>query len=66
MQQQFLKKVFPSHRTNSFKDKSPHSLKSQEKHFTIVEIGIKTYLIHVLIMVLKHEDWFSTFRKVNT
>jgi hypothetical protein len=45
------------------KDKSPHSLKSQKKHFTSVGIGIKTCLIHVLIMVLKHGDWFHTFMK---
>jgi len=95
MQQQFLKKFFPSHRTNSFKrqiitftqkpgetfyqcwdinfsllieqtlskDKSPLSLKNLEKHFTSVGIDIRTCLIPVLIMVLKHEDWFHIFIK---
>jgi len=58
MQQQFLKKFFPSHRTNSFKDKSSLSLKNQEKHFTNVGIGTETCLIPVLIMVLKYGDWF--------
>jgi len=95
MQQQFLKKFFPSHRTNSFKrqiitftqkpgetfyqcwdrnfsllieqtlskDKSPLSLKNLEKHFTSFGIDIRTCLIPVLIMVLKHEDWFHIFIK---
>jgi len=63
MQQQFLKNFFPSHRTNSFKSKSPLSLKNQEKHFTNVGIGIETCLILALIMVLKHGDWFHIFMK---
>ena len=62
MQQQFLK-LFPSHRTNFSNNKSPLSLKNQEKHFTSVGIGIETCLIHVLIMVLKHENWFHTTMK---
>jgi hypothetical protein len=56
MQQQFLKKFFPFHRTNSFKRQIPLSLKNQEKHFTNVGIGIETCLILALIMVLKHGD----------
>jgi hypothetical protein len=43
------------------KDKSPLSLKNQEKHFTNVGIGIETYLILALIMVLKYGDWFHIF-----
>jgi hypothetical protein len=56
MQQQFLKKFFPSHRKTLSKDKSSRSLKNQEKHFTNVGIGIQTCLILALIMVLKHGD----------
>jgi hypothetical protein len=63
MQQQFLKKCFPSCRINLSKDKSSLSLKNQEKHFTNVGIGIETCLILALIMVLKHEDWFHIFMK---
>jgi hypothetical protein len=37
---------------NLSKEKSPLSLKNQEKHFTSVEIGIKTCLIHVLAVLL--------------
>jgi len=61
MQQQFLKKFFPSHRKTISKDKSPLSLKNHEKHFTNVGIGIETCLIFALIMVLKHGDWFHIF-----
>ena len=56
MQQQFLKKFFPSCRINLSKGKSSLSLKNQEKHFTNVGIGIETCLILALIMVLKHGD----------
>jgi hypothetical protein len=63
MQQQFLKKFFPSHKQTLSKDKSPHSLKNQEKHFTNVGISIETCLILALIMVLKHGDWFNIFMK---
>jgi hypothetical protein len=56
MQQQFLKKFFPSHRKTLSKDISSRSLKNQEKHFTNVGIGIQTCLILALIMVLKHGD----------
>jgi hypothetical protein len=63
MQQQFLKKFFPFIEQTLSKDKSPLSLKNQEKHFTSVRIDIKTCLIHVLVMVLKHGDWFHNFMK---
>jgi hypothetical protein len=56
MQQQFLKKFFPSHRQTLSKNKSLLSLKNQEKHFTNVGISIETCLILALIMVLKHGD----------
>jgi hypothetical protein len=45
------------------KDKSPLSLKNQEKHFINVGIGIETCLILALIMVLKHRDLFHIFMK---
>jgi len=44
MQQQFLKKFFPSHKKKTLsKDKSSLSLKNQEKHFTNIRIGIETW-----------------------
>jgi hypothetical protein len=57
MQQQFLTEVFflLIEQTLS-KDKSALSLKNQEKCFTSVGIDIKTCLIHVLTIVLKHGD----------
>jgi hypothetical protein len=59
----FLKSFFLLIKQTLSKDKSPLSLKNQEKHFTNVGIGTKTYLTHVFIMVLKHGDWFHTFMK---
>jgi len=56
MQQQFLKKFFPSHRTNSFERKLTTFTKKPGETFYHVGIGIKTCLILALIMVLKHED----------
>jgi hypothetical protein len=63
MQQQFLKKCFPSTEQTLSKDKLPLSLKNQEKHFINVGIGIEICLILALIMVLKHGDWFHIFMK---
>ena len=63
MQQQFLKKFFHLIEQTLSKDKSSLSLKSQEKHFTNVGIGIEICLILAHIMVLKHGDWFHIFMK---
>jgi len=63
MQQQFLKKFFSSHRTNSFKRQITTFTQNQEKHFTNAGIGIETCLIFALIMVWKHGDWFHIFMK---
>jgi hypothetical protein len=56
MQQQFLKKFFPSHRTNSFKRQITTFTQKPGETFTNVGIGIKTCSILALIMVLKHGD----------
>jgi len=63
MQQQFSKIFFLLIEQTFSKHKSSLSLKNQEKHFTKVGIGIETCLILVLIMVLKHGDWFHIFIK---
>jgi hypothetical protein len=57
MHQQFFTEVFflLIEQTLS-KDKSALSLKNQEKCFTSVGIDIKSCLIHVLTIVLKHGD----------
>jgi hypothetical protein len=63
MQQQFFRSFFHLTEQTLSKDKSPLSLKNQEKHFTNVGIGIETCLILALILVLKHGDWFHIFMK---
>jgi len=63
MQQQFLKKFFPSHRTNSFKRQITTFTQKPGETFYGVGIGIEICLILALIMVLKHGDWFHIFMK---
>jgi hypothetical protein len=64
MQQQFLKKFFPSHRTNSFKRQIITFTQKPGETFYQFGIGIETCLILALIMVLKHRDWCHIFMKV--
>jgi len=63
MQQQFLKKFFPSHETNSFKRQITTFTQKPGETFYGVGIGIEICLILALIMVLKHGDWFHIFMK---
>jgi len=63
MQQQFLKKFFPSHRTNSFKRQI--TTFTQKPGETLYQCWdrYRDCLIPILIMVLKHRDWFNIFMK---
>jgi hypothetical protein len=63
MQQQFLKKFFSSHKTNSFKKQIITFTQKPGETFYQCWIGIETCLILALIMVLKHGDWFHIFMK---
>ena len=66
MQQQFLKKFFPSHRTNSFKRQITTFTQKLGEIFYQYWIGIETCLILALIMVFKHGDWFYIFMKLTS
>ena len=56
MQEQFLKKFFPPHRTNFFKRQITSFTQKMEKLYTNVGIGLKNCLTYVHTIVLKLGD----------
>jgi hypothetical protein len=63
MQQQFLKKFFLYYRTSSFKRQITTFTKKPGETVYQCWDRYRDCLIHVLIMVLKHGDWFHIFTK---